>query len=115
MDLLKEILKIVISWPMAAMVAVIVLKKPITSLVDRLVQSESGKAKVGPMEVELGKWAEKGEKVMTDVSRLNQLMGESRLLELEIITGDFGGRFTDEQRRLMQKHIEELKKLTADR
>jgi hypothetical protein len=114
MDLLKEILKIIFSWPMVAIVTVIVLRKPIKSLVDRLIQSESGKAKVGPIEVELGKLAEKGEKVMTNLSRLNQLMGESRLLELEITEGKFGPFFTDEQRSRMQKHIEELKKLTAE-
>ncbi|MBM4302136.1 MAG: hypothetical protein FJ121_11555 [Deltaproteobacteria bacterium] len=114
MELAKEILQIVVSWPMVAIVTVIVLRKPIKSLVDRLILSESGKAKVGPIEIELGKLAKKGEKVMTDLSRLNQLMGESRLLELEITEGKFGPFFNDEQRRRMQEHIEELKKLTAD-
>jgi len=114
MDLLKEILQVVISWPMVAIVTVIVLRKPIISLVERLIQSEGGKAKVGPIEVELGKLAEKGEKVMTDLSRLNQLMCESRLLELEITYLRWGSSFTDEQRSRMQMQIEELKKLTAD-
>jgi len=114
LELAKEILQIVVSWPMVAIVTVIVLRKPIKSLVDRLILSESGKAKVGPIEIELGKLAKKGEKVMTDLSRLNQLMGESRLLELEITEGKFGPFFNDEQRRRMQEHIEELKKLTAD-
>jgi hypothetical protein len=112
MDLLKELLQIVISWPMAAIVTVVVLRKPIKTLVDRLIQSEGGKAKVGPIEIELGKLAEKGAKVMTDLSRLNQLMGESRLLELEITDGIFGPFFTDEQRRRMRDQIKELKELT---
>jgi hypothetical protein len=73
---------------------------------------------VGPIELEIGKLAEKGEKVMdsmrADFSRLNQLMAETRLLELEITEGMFGAVFTDEQRTRMQNQIEELKKLTAD-
>jgi hypothetical protein len=114
LELAKEILQTVVSWPMVAIVTVIVLRKPIKSLVDRLIQSESAKARIGPIEVELEKLAEKGEKVMTDLGRLNKLMGESRLLELEITEGKFGPFFNDEQRRRMQKHIEELKKLTAE-
>jgi hypothetical protein len=88
--------------------------KPIKSLVDRLIQSEAGKAKVGPFELELGKIAATGEKVMSNFKRLNQLMAESRLLELEITNAKFGPIFTDEQRTRMQNHIEELKKLIAD-
>jgi len=69
---------------------------------------------LGPIEVELGKLLEKGEKVVSDLGRLNQLMAETRLRELEITEGMFGAVFTDEQRTRMQKQIEELKKLTAD-
>jgi len=74
-------------------------------MIDRLTQSENGKAKVGPIEVEPWKITEQGEKVVTDLRRLDQLMGESRLLELEITDGKFGSFFSDEQRRRMQKHI----------
>jgi hypothetical protein len=80
MEFLKEILKIVVSWPMVAIVMVILLRKPIKSLVDRLILSEAGKAKIGPFEVELGKLAESREKVMSDFSQLNQAMAETRLL-----------------------------------
>ena len=37
MDLLKEFLQIIISWPTVAIITVIVLRKPIKSLVDRLI------------------------------------------------------------------------------
>ena len=66
------------------------------------------------IEIDLGKIAERSEKAVSDLSRLNQLMAESRLLELEITNAKFGLIFTDEQRTRMQNHIEELKKLTAD-
>lgn len=112
MESLKEILQIVVSWPMVAIVMAIVLRTPIKSLFDRLVQSEGGKAKVGPIEVELGKLSERSEKVISDLSRLNQLMFESRLLELEITEGKFGPLLTDEERTRMREHIEEFKKLT---
>jgi hypothetical protein len=39
------------------------------------------------VEVYLGKIAERNEKAGSALSRLNQLMGESRLLELEITNG----------------------------
>jgi hypothetical protein len=108
----KEILQILISWPTAAIVAVLVLRRPIGSLVERLIRSDSGKAKVGPIEIELGKLAQEGHQAVDNLNRLNYLMAESRLLELEITEGNFGPVFSSEQRERMKNHIEELKKLT---
>ena len=112
METLKDILKIVIAWPTAVMVTVIVLRRPIVALVDRLIKSDRGKAKVGPIEIELGDLAKQGRQAVSDLSRLNTLMAESRLLELEITDGKFGPIFTPEQQNRMKKHIEELKHLT---
>lgn len=111
METIEEILKIVIAWPTAVIVTVIVLRKPIVALVDRLIKSDHGKAKVGPIEIELGDLAEKGRQAVSDLNRLNTLMAESRLLELEITDGKFGPIFTSEQQKKMKQHIEELKRL----
>jgi hypothetical protein len=78
----KEIIKILISWPTAVIVAVLVLRNPIKMLVERLIKSESGKAKIGPVEIELGKLAEEGKQAVQSLNRINYLMAESRLLEL---------------------------------
>lgn len=111
MQELKELLQIIISWPMVAIVAVLVLKKPIKKMIERLIQSESGKAKVGPLEVELGRLADEGHQAVNNLKRINYLMAESRLLELEITEGQFGSVFSMEQRERMKSQIEELKRL----
>ena len=112
MQEIKEILQIIISWPMAVIIVVLMLRRPIRKLVERLIKSDSGKAKVGPVEIELGKIAEEGHQVVDDLSRVSYIMAESRRLELEITYDAFGSRFSSEQRERMQTHIDELKKLT---
>ena len=112
MESLQEILKIVISWPTAVIVTVVVLRKPIVALIDRLIKSDRGKAKIGPIEIELGDLAKKGRQAVSDLNRLNTLMAESRLLELEITNGKFGPIFTPNEQKRMKQHIEELKSLT---
>jgi hypothetical protein len=111
---IKDILQIVLSWPVAAIVCVLFLRSPITKLVDRLINSESGWAKVGPIEVELGKLAKEGQQAVSKLNRINYLMAESRLLELEITEGNFGAVFSNEQRERMKVQINELKKLTSE-
>jgi hypothetical protein len=112
METLKDILQIVISWPTAIIVTVVVLRKPIVDLIDRLVKSDHGKAKVGPIEIELGDLAKQGRQAVSDLNRLNTLMAQSRLLELEITEGKFGPFFTPEQQERMKQHIDELRRLT---
>lgn len=113
MQELKEILQIVLSWPVAVVISVLVLRHPIQQLVARLINSETGKAKIGPIEVELGKLAEQGQQAVSQLNRINYLMAESRLLELEITEGFFGSVFNEEQRKRMKHHINELKELTG--
>ncbi|HEC27839.1 MAG TPA: hypothetical protein ENI67_10625 [Gammaproteobacteria bacterium] len=114
MQEIKEILQILIAWPTTVIISVLVLRSPIQKLVERLIKSESGKAKVGPVEIELGKLAEEGKDAVQTLNKLNLLMGESRLLELEITEGNFGAVFSDEQRERMKQHIEELRLLTSE-
>ncbi len=112
MNTTKEILQIVLSWPTVAIVAIVMLKNPLAKLIDRLIHSDSGKAKVGPVEIELGKLVEQGQQAVDKLNRINYLMAESRLLELEITDGMFRAIFTEEQRNRMKSQIEELRKLT---
>jgi len=112
MQELKEILQLVVSWPVATVVSVLVLRRPLQKLIDRLISSETGKAKIGPIEVELGKLAKVGQQAVSKLNRINYLMAESRLLELEITEGNFGPVFSKEQRDRMKQQIDELKKLT---
>ncbi len=109
----KDILQIVASWPFAAVFAVLVMRQPLHKLVDRLISSENGKAKIGPVEVELGKLAEQGQQAVVHLNRISYIMAESRLLELEITEGNFGPIFSEEQRVKMRQHIDELRTLTA--
>ena len=115
MDTAQELLKIVISWPMAVIIALLILREPIRRVIQRLVQSDSGKAKLGPVEIELGKIAEDGRQAVDQLHRLNVLMAETRLLELEITEGNFGPMFSEEQREKMQQQINELRLLMNDR
>jgi len=60
----------------------------------------------------LGKLAREGHDAIANLNRLNILMAESRLLELEITVGMFGSYFTDDQQKRMKDQIEELRQLT---
>ncbi len=110
----KEILQILVAWPTAVIIGVLILRSPIQKLLERLIRSETGKAKVGPVEIELGKLAEEGKAAVQTLNKLNLLMGESRLLELEITEGNFGAVFSAEQRERMKQHIEGLRTLTSE-
>ena len=111
---MKEILEILISWPAAMIVAVLVFRKPLVQLVERLIDSGSGRARVGPVEIELGRIAEEGATAVETLRRLNVLMAESRLLELEITEEKWSSAFSPEQRSRMKEQIKELRTLTSD-
>jgi hypothetical protein len=114
MSLAKELLQIILSWPTVALVAIIVFMKQLSQLVDRLIRSDTGKARIGPVEIELGKLAEQGQQAVDKLNRINYLMAESRLLELQITEAMpmFSMVSTEEHRSRMTSQIEELKKLT---
>ena len=113
MEIAKELVNALISWPMAAIVALLALRNPIQMLIERLIKSESGKAKVGPVEIELGKVAEEGKQAVRNLNQINYLMAESRILELEITEGSFGSVLSPDQRERMKNQIDELRKLTS--
>jgi hypothetical protein len=105
---------IVVSWPVVGLTALLMLRRPLKSLLIQLSEGDIRKAKVGPFEVEreLRRVAAKGEEAVGQLQRLNQLMAESRLLELEITEANFGPVFTSEQRDRMQRQIAEFRELT---
>jgi len=113
-SLAKELLQIILSWPTVALVAIFVFMKQLSQLVDRLIHSDTGKARIGPVEIELGKLAEQGQQAVDKLNRINYLMAESRLLELQITEAMpmFSMVSTEEHRSRMTSQIEELKKLT---
>lgn len=55
--------------------------------------------------------AEGGQRAVDRFSRMTEIIAESRLLELEITSGMFGGMFTPEQQTRMNNQIESLKKV----
>lgn len=112
METTIEVIKAILSWPMVCIIVIIILHKPIRKLIERLISSQEGEAKVGPIVIKLGKLAEDGREAVDTLKSINTVMAESRLLELEITDGMFGDIFSDKQQTQMKKHIEELKLLT---
>lgn len=104
-----ELAKLLLTWPVVAIIAIILLRKPIILMVNRLISGESGKAKIGPIEVELGKLAEDGRKAVNSLNEINYIIAKSRLLELEITKSHVSQSFSDEQQLQLTKIIGELK------
>ena len=105
---------IVVSWPVVGLIALLMLRRPVKALMVQLSEGDIRRAKLGPVELErdLRRVATKGEEAVGQLQRLNQLMAESRLLELEITEANFGPVFTAEQRDRMQRQIAEFRELT---
>ena len=105
---------IVISWPVVGLVALLMLHRPLKSFLIQLSEGDIRRARLGPVEVEreLRRVATRGEEAVGQLQRLNQLMAESRLLELEITEANFSLVFTSEQRDRMQRQIAEFRELT---
>jgi len=103
---------LLLSWPVAALVIALLFRRPLLRLLDRFTTSDQAKAEFGPVKIELGKLVEQGQIAVGTLNRLNLLMAESRLLELEITEANFGRVFSAEQRARMKAHIDELRQLT---
>lgn len=112
---MSEIVKVILSWPTVCIVALLVLRKSIRALIDRLIRSDDGgEAEIGPIKIKLGKMAEEGKKAVSTLNRISMVMAASRRLELEILSGGFAGVFSDAQNSEMRRHIVELTKLTKE-
>jgi len=105
---------LLLSWPVVVFVIALIFRKRLLSLFDRFIGSDEGsKIEVASVKIELGRLAREGKDAVTNLNRLTVLMAESRLLELEITAGTFGGKFSNEQRERMNQQIEELRRLTG--
>jgi hypothetical protein len=115
LEWVKVIGPLVLSWPVVGLVAVMMFRKRIGLVLDQFAKGDVSRAKFGPVEIErrLSTLADQGQQAVTKLNRLNQLMAESRLLELEITYSMFGASFTEEQREKMHSQIDELSKLTG--
>ncbi len=78
-------------------------------IVDRLVSGESGKAKLGFVEIELGKLAKDGREAVDNLNEVSMVLAKSRLLELEITRDNFSTVFTVDQERELNELISKLR------
>src|SRR5438874_47927 len=111
LEWLKIIGPLLLSWPVAVVTIVLIFRKPLLRLLERFTSSDEGKAEIGPIKIELGKLAREGQVAVNKLNRINILMAESRLLELEITETMFGGVFSSDQRECMKEQIAELRRL----
>jgi hypothetical protein len=114
LEWIKVIGPTLISWPIVGLIVILLFRRPILKVIDQFTNADIRRAKFGPVEIEreLTKIAEQGQQAVSNLNRLTELGAESRLLELEITEGMFGGFFIDEQRERLQKQIEEYRSLT---
>jgi len=113
LEWVKVVGPILISWPVIALVFVLIFRAKLNKLFESFLNSSGSKAEIGPLRIELGKLAEDGKDAVSRLNRTTELMAESRLLELEITSQMFGSVFNTEQRSKMQRQIDELKSLTS--
>ena len=78
-------------------------------IVERLINGKTGKAKIGPVEVELGQLADDGKKAVQQLNDINQLIAKSRLLELEITMTSLSPAFSETQQKQLAEITHELK------
>lgn len=114
LEWVKVIAPILISWPVVGLIGVLIFRKPILKLIEQFTNADVRKAKFGPIELEreLKSLAEQGQEAVSKLNRVNELMAESRLLELEITEAMFGTILTNQQRKRLHEQIEEFRQLT---
>lgn len=109
-----KILSYLFSWPVASILIALFLRKPIMKVVDRLIVGQSGKAKIGPIEIELGQLADDGRKAVKQLNDINHIIARSRLLELEITMATLSSAFSATQQEQLSKVTLELKEKLKD-
>jgi hypothetical protein len=113
LEWIKVLGALLISWPVVTLIIALIFRRPLLRLFERFTSSDEGKAEIGPVKIELGRLAREGQDAVNNLNRLNVLMAESRLLELEITEASFGPVFSEEQREKMRQQIDELRRLTT--
>ncbi|MBO0150156.1 MULTISPECIES: hypothetical protein [Vibrio] len=110
MDNFMQVLELLASWPGVAVLTVLMLRKPLTKLVDRLISGNESKIKIGPIEAELGKLAEEGTKAVDSLNEINLIVARGKLLELEFAErSGISSTFTETQKRELKSVVKELR------
>jgi len=114
LEWIKTIGSILLSGPSLGLMTIIIFRKSLLKLIEQFASGDVNKIKLGSFELErqLTKLTDQGQQAVSNLNRLNELMAESRLLELEITQNMFGQRLTKEQRDRMEKQIQEFSMLT---
>ncbi|RTY58344.1 hypothetical protein EKL29_09285 [Pantoea sp. YU22] len=105
-----QILQIFLSWPAVFIICMIIMFNPIRLLLKRLAESNTAKAKLGFVEIEIGELAKKGKAAVDSINELNLIMAKTRLLELEVTKANFSMSFTGEEQLKLNGLILDLKK-----
>ncbi|QXB30501.1 hypothetical protein I6L35_04780 [Aeromonas sp. FDAARGOS 1405] len=108
-----DVLKLILSWPTIVLIAILVLRKPILDIASRLTSSDNAKIKLGVIEADLGTLTKKGNEVIDNLNRLNVVMAESRLFELNVTCDKLKTMFSEEEHERMQQHISALQELLS--
>lgn len=71
---MKDILQIVFSWPLVVIVGLIVFRKSVVHLINRFILSDTSTARLGPIEIELGKLADTQKTQEAEITTLQFLV-----------------------------------------
>lgn len=108
-----QILQVLLTWPTAFIFGICVLYKPINLLLNRLVESNTAKAKLGFIELELGEFTRKGKIAVDHFNELSIVLAKTRLLELEVTKENFAHAFTANQQVKLNGLMIELQKIMS--
>ncbi|WP_368747653.1 hypothetical protein [Enterobacter cancerogenus] len=92
-----QILQIISTWPFAFIFGLCILYRPLNLLFNRIVESNTAKAKLGFVELEIGELAKKGREAVDNFNELTIVLAKTRLLELEVTKENFSLAFSSSQ------------------
>ena len=110
MNELIQVLQVVLTWPTAFIFSLCILYRPITLLLKRIIDSNTAKAKLGFIELEIGELARKGKLAVDNFNDLSITMAKTRLLELEVTKENFSRSFSSQQQINLNSLIVDLEK-----
>lgn len=105
-----QILQTISTWPFAFIFGLCILYRPINLLFNRIVESNTARAKLGFVELELGELAKKGREAVDNFNELTIVMAKTRLLELEVTKENFSPAFSSSQQLNLNALMLELDK-----
>ncbi|MBS7662117.1 hypothetical protein I0D00_09225 [Pseudomonas lalucatii] len=114
-DLANNFLTLLFTWQGVAITLTLILRRPLSQVINRFISGGSGKARIGPIEIELGKLAEDGQNAINRLNDINLVMAKSRAQELEITLNTFGHALSKSQKEQMLSHITHLKDLASQK